>query len=315
MKRWSLFFFLIGCGFYLEAQKLSIQINHDTIRIGEPIAMRWSLTFPVDSFKLISQPALLDTNPWIKSIFAWKVEQVKQDKFIEYSQNLVISAYDSGRFLIPLRGAVLLKGKDTIRLQPDSTFIFATYVPIDTTKPFKDIKELNIQPPSAAKKKTFAWWGLILLALLMGALVVLYFAYKKKRKLANEDAVSKLLPWERAIRQLNEMKEKSVWLRMEPKQFYILLTGVLRRYFEEEFHIDAEEMITAEILEALKKINIDASLIYSMQDLFYTADMAKFAKAKPDFSLMEYHVHLAIDFVEKTRKKEEEVSHDVDKRS
>lgn len=307
MKRWVYltFFILLYHAFY--AQRLEVKIHPDSIRLGEPVALVWTLTYPDSGYQLISSPAFLDTGRFLKSLYFFPLEKGKKNGLVQIVQKQVISAYDSGNFVLPFRPALLLKGKDTLRIFPDSVTLFTTYVPIDTSKPIKDIKDI-IHPdksPFEEEKKQSLWWWIIAGALLLIAAFLIYYFFFRKKKTTAAEELAHLKPWERALHRLKSIKENSLWLKYEPKVYYTELTDVIRKYLEEEFGIDAEEMISREIIEALERQHFDLSMITIMRDLLLVADMAKFASEKPQVSIMEYHVHQAILFVEKTHKAEE----------
>ena len=62
----------------------------------------------------------------------------------------------------------------------------------------------------------------------------------------------------------------------------------------------AQEMTSDEILEALKNHTHD-SLLNKLKNLFFTADMVKFAKGIPEPFENETNMDIAYDFVETTK--------------
>ncbi|MCX7697027.1 MAG: hypothetical protein N2Z72_04955 [Bacteroidales bacterium] len=307
MKFLGLFFsFLIGFHL-LHTQRMEVKIYPDSIRLGEPVVMVWTLSYPDSGYLLLSKPTFVDTGRFLKSLYLFPQQKEKKKGFFQIIQKQVISAYDSGNFLLPFQPAIFLKGKDTMEIFPDSIFLYATYVPIDTTKPIKDIKDIvhSDKKPSETQKKSLIWWIIGAILLLIAALLV-YFLFFRKRKETSFEDLSYLKPWERALYRLKKIKEDTLWFKYEPKEFYTELVDILRKYLVEEFNIDAEEMISSEIIEALNRQRFDSSMITLVSELLMIADLAKFANEKINVSTMEFHVHQAILFVEKTHKVEEE---------
>ena len=125
--------------------------------------------------------------------------------------------------------------------------------------------------------------------------------YKKRGK-PIEDIASKLevvlTPFEIALTQLEELKIKKKWQNGEIKAYYSDLSEIVRTYIEDELHTPAMEMLTDDIIDRLKTRKINTA---QLSILLNTADMAKFAKAKPTDAENELAIKFAFKFIHQTK--------------
>ena len=84
-----------------------------------------------------------------------------------------------------------------------------------------------------------------------------------------------------ALRALENLKEKKLWQQNEYKAYYSELTEILRTYLFNRWEISAMEMVSDEILQALRPYLTDPTLLEKLQKTLQTADGVKFAKATP----------------------------------
>ena len=106
---------------------------------------------------------------------------------------------------------------------------------------------------------------------------------------------------EEALSKLRRMREERSWTKVNAKLFYTDLTDVIRRYLERQFNIQAEEMVSSEILDAINKKSISYGAAKKIEPVLKLADYVKFAKYKPVPGDYEESLANAIDFVEDTK--------------
>lgn len=117
-----------------------------------------------------------------------------------------------------------------------------------------------------------------------GILGWVYFLKFKKRAQKPAVFVTKE-PWEIALEELEALKKQDLPVKGEIKIYYSTLSGIIRRYFEEQFQVRAPEMTTEEFLHSLRtlrKLNDDQQDI--LKDFLNSCDMVKFAKYAPDLA-------------------------------
>lgn len=127
----------------------------------------------------------------------------------------------------------------------------------------------------------------LLFTILLILLVVGYVWYRWKKYKETEPALPlpfKLIPFVNPLEELQEELDmlsghESIKNR-DFKQFYSLLSDVIRVYFEDAWQIDALEMTTSDLIRALRNAGVDQILITQTNLVLRQADMVKFAKTE-----------------------------------
>ncbi len=217
------------------------------------------------------------------------IDTLRSEQGVLYKQRLLITGFDSGMYQIPAFEFTEVSGSDTVSTTYTEPFdIYIQTVDVDTTKPFKEIKDIRaVELTWFDYLNTFFWiWrGAMLLTLII---MVIYTIVKKRRQPKGYTPPPPAeTPHEKATRMLTELEGKQLWQQDEVKQYYVELTDILRSYIEERFGTTAMELTTDELLARMhshRELAIHRELL---EQALRTADMAKFAKAKP---LPEEHV-------------------------
>lgn len=276
------------------------------IRIGEQVELKLAIRYNEGTRKSnVTWPSLQDTI--IRGLEIVKLDTLhtilanRSSVLYEQSRTMLITAFDSGMYVIPPQRFVV--DNDTAETLPLTLFVVS--VPVDTTKPIKDIKEIYAVPPAPPpleKNEPLAWyWYVIGGAVVLALLLFLYFITRKKQNLPVLPSFSRqLLPHEKVLEQLAELGRKKPWLHGELKQYHIALTTILRSWAVERFRIHAREMTTGEIIHALYSQRANSTAVMQLERILRTADMVKFAKGIPPAEENENVLQLAINFVEAT---------------
>ena len=320
----KLCFILLFCmmsfiGIQCDAQVTFLRgrTDADTIVVGQPFDYQLSLTIPKDYF--VEWKQFGDTLS--KSIDVINVEDIKTTAInnsdnVIMTQNLTLTSFDTGYVYVPEIAITYSKSlQDSIRytLRTDEKELYVTTVAVDTTEAFRPIKGVMRQGFTA--KEVFPW---VALAIIIAGVIYLII-YLKKHKQTKEVVVEeKKKPTIPAIitarAKLAEMKDNEVWNTPKTKDYYTDLTDIAREYLEGQFEIDAIEMTTDEIMDAVNQLNLSNLTKSKLQDTLTTADLVKFAKANPSaeqnkqsFSDINNFVEDSyIYFQEEEKKKEEE---------
>ena len=276
-------------------------VKADTIRrqIGQQIVLTINVHIP-DS-KKVSWPIIPDSLGKLEVISRSPIDtnQGVGKNWKLYSQKLTVTSFDTGFIAFPKLTFKTSSGKDTSFILSDSVLFQYSSIPVDTTKAIRDIKGLMGAPLTAGE---VAPW--ILGTLILGAIgVIIYTVYlrkKSKKPLILFKPKPELPAHILAIEALNHLKDEALWKRGRFKEYYTGLTDILRIYLEKRFGVMAQEMTSDEILEALKSHTNDG-LMSKLRNLFFTADLVKFAKAIPEPNENEVNLEIAYDFVETTK--------------
>jgi len=222
----------------------------------------------------------------------------KKGKRDIYTQQLSVSAYDSGYFAIPALSALVLQDNDTMEILSDSLMLYCTTVPVDTTKAVKDIKDIY----EVENKPSWEWlWYLIAGVLIAAAGVFIFLRLRKKKPVIPVEEIVWVNPAEAALNALRRMQESRSWFSVSPKDFYTELVEILRKYLIYSRDIHAEEMLSSELIDAVIKADLPSESIRTLRGILNVADMAKFARFRPEPGQYEKSVSDAISFVVETR--------------
>jgi len=294
-----IFFIILGFVYstgleFLSAQRLLTQIGPDTIRIGEHIKIQFDLTDPGNFTVLFPSSKLLCKSP-LEEVSPPDIDTLFDDQTSHIRFKLTVTIFDSGFYSIPSVPIYLLsKQGDTTILYTDSSEVWVKTVPVDTAEAFKDIKG-PLGPP-------FDWMEYLpymIAGLLVLALIILgiwgYKYFKSRQKTLPEERIS---PAEAALQALNKLENEKLWEQGKDKLYYSHLTDILRRFFNEQLGFEAQDMVSEEILSTLAMKGIDVSWLNRLKQLFYWADMAKFAKAQLKVQDNKGALETAKNFVE-----------------
>ncbi|MGC4056778.1 MAG: DUF4381 family protein [Chitinophagaceae bacterium] len=281
------------------AQQITVAAKTDAQQIVVGDQLRYFITVQTQKGNAVIWPKIADTFNSLEIVEKSKIDTGTDGNNVTYKQRLLITGFDSGSFAIP-RLIFSVKGT-TDTFFTDSFRIAVNTVPVDTTKPFKEIKGLEEVQTSW---RDYIWMIVgILITVIIIVLVTLYFARRKKPAKPVIPAKTETFS-ERALRLLAELDARQLWQQDKPKEYYTELSDIVRQYIEARFQTNAMELTTDELLQKARKHREMTSFIKSLKPLLHAADMAKFAKAHP---LPEEHIEaleLARNFVRVSAPKE-----------
>ncbi|UYQ93074.1 hypothetical protein MKQ68_23620 [Chitinophaga horti] len=222
-----------------------------------------------------------------------------------FRQTVTLTSFDSGRWQVPPMKFEVFSATDG---SYDSVFskpidIDVNTVAVDTTKAFKPIKPLRTVKWLWTDYILYIAAGVLLLVVI--GLLIWFSRQKRVPKFVAPPPTE--TPYEAAIRQLQQMKTEQAWNNGDIKLFYTQLTDILRVYIEKQFRIAALEQTSAELLQNIKPITILNQQRDKLSAILTLADLAKFAKLQPAPQEHEQCVQSAIEFVEWSKPKKEEV--------
>jgi hypothetical protein len=112
--------------------------------------------------------------------------------------------------------------------------------------------------------------------------------------------VKKLLPHQKAMKEIEQIKADKMVSSENPKEYYTKLTDTLRKYIEERYGFSAMEMTSSEIIEKLTATQ-DQKALDELRQLFTTADLVKFAKYSTLINENDKNLVSAIEFINQTK--------------
>lgn len=270
-----LLFLVLG----LEANaQVSATIDSTSIKIGEEI--RYKMQVEASANQIVVFPEGQTFSP-LEMIESFAIDTARNADKLSLTKEYSLTQFDSGYYTIP-RQKILIGDRT---LFTDSLKIEVRDVVVDTTKQkMYEIKPLQEVDSSFSNWKKYVWWILIPLLLIVSIALILF--RRKKIKIRKEK--EELPPYEKAIKALHEIDESHLLEQESYKEYYSRLSDTARRYIDEEIYDHALESTTDELIERLDQeiksgfLNLDKHTIEELKSVLKTADMAKFAKSRPD---------------------------------
>ncbi len=287
----------------------SAQMDSAAIMMGEQISIRLEVSHDRDA--LVSQPLLAPQDTLVTGVEVVEFSQpdtvdLKNNR-IQVNRELVITSFDPGLYYLPPFRYAL--GNDTVETQPLSLKVVA--VPVDTTLitlanidsiAIADVKP--IESPRFVLWDYFPWWLLVvLLALVLiavGAFIYLRY-FKGKGNKAEAKPEVQILPYDKAVQKLTHLKESKLWQQGQEKLYYTELTDILREYLDGRFHINAMEMTSTQIINALRMNDETRAVNQQLREILAMADFVKFAKMRPLPDDNEQVMRYAETFINETK--------------
>lgn len=223
------------------------------------------------------------------------------DKIIERA-DYIFSPFLVGKFRIASM-------KVSYRAVEDSSFSELETESIDITveslKPSETGDIRDIKPPLEIERDIWEIIWPILIAI-GGVLLIVFVIVMIKRIRAGKGILPKFEkpprpPHEVALEELDKLRQSTLLAEGEIKQYYIQLSDIIRNYIEGRFYIIALEMTTTQLIDNMKRDQIEPETIDAVQDFLSICDMVKFAKYKPPIEEIESATQSAYDIVHKTK--------------
>ncbi len=240
-----------------------------------------------DSLRWLTDPAkpgaIVELAPGIEVNSSSPIDTTRLNaSTLQLRRTLLIQPWDSGEFIVP--AIALVAGSDTFRSNELAIKVYTADVDTMTT-----IHDLG---PSIAIDRKWVdylpdflvdyWWAL-LLGLLAVASGVAYWLIRRKGGLKQVLARPEVIvpPYEKAMLQLDSLKGRQLCERGQEKEYYTELTEILRQYLEGRFGINAMEMTSTQIKQAVRATVHDQAASGMMSSVLEMADYVKFARMRP----------------------------------
>lgn len=128
--------------------------------------------------------------------------------------------------------------------------------------------------------------------------------WSRQPKLPPEPVLS---PKQRALRELDQLQSSGL-ARVQVKQFFVELTGIVRRFIEAEVGIHAPEQTTEEFLRVVERRSpFPQPVARSLKTFLESADLVKFAGYKPSEEAINTSIDSGRAFVLELAKEESQV--------
>ena len=298
---------LIPCLVVSQSPSFTASSNKNIYIVGEPIPLFLNLEIPSDQridsvyFQLSGKSDSLGNNweLWNTSEITKTTTLTDENEYVtNYSQELVIANFDTGKFEFPPCLAFL-----------DSTTLFSNAIPFtvqlveteeNKIKNIKPIFDVNISffEYFMYYLKKFGWWIVLCVALVIAT----YYVIKKWKRKSEEIDTEPQIPIEvKLLERLNSLKTKKLWENGHFKAYYSEISEVIWSFVAYRYQIPTFEKTSNEILESLKWVSIDNTYLKELSTFFTLSDGVKFAKINPLEKDNIHAIEMAIKFIENER--------------
>lgn len=128
--------------------------------------------------------------------------------------------------------------------------------------------------------------------------------FLKRRKKQIEEVIVGPPPrpaHEIALEALDELRDRQVYQSGEIKLYYSELTEILRLYIESRYEVAAMESTSFQLLRDIDRYLRDENLKQVLETILSDADLAKFAKHRPDETTCQKDLQNGYIFINKTK--------------
>ena len=243
--------------------------------------------------------SIANTNVWptYDEFLVEGIEIIKQGKLDTsnsiISQNFIITAWDTGSYYIP---SILFSESS----KTEGLLLNVQTITLEEGAELKDIK----QPMQAPIGWSDIWpWLLAIITIALIVYLLKKYVFNKKEEVITAKPKAIIPADITALKQLNTLEKDQLWQAGKIKEYHTELSEIIRRYTENRFDFIALELATDEIISELKS-KVNNEQLASITILLQRADLAKFAKSKPETDENKESMQLAKHFVGQTKQKE-----------
>lgn len=271
--------FLFTQKIFAQRPTIKTVIDKSNILIGEQIHYNVSTSMPDNTYRL-SWFNMPDTLGHFHVVRENKIDSTYPDGNINFSQNITLTSFDSGRQVIPplTINIETLQGDSSFDLITDSLPVNVSFTPMDSVKTFHDIKSI------IEVKKVWPWWWWALLGI--GLLLLIFWIrflikFLKKKKIAPDFFNARLSPFEEAMKSLTELENAKILQKDEVKEYHTRTTEIFRRFISRKTKIYKMHLTSDEILMDLNDYGLDKEQLSAFANCLRMSNAVKFAKYIP----------------------------------
>ena len=292
MRRVLLFIILIACALLGFAQSgVEVKIEPIEMMIGEQAQVTVTVQAPEGA--KVEMPTFQPRQQIVAG-----VEVIATQRTDDRTLLLTLTSFDGNLYYLP-PFKVKVNGKT---VESKSLALKVVEVEVDTTKldKFFGPKDVQDNPFQWSDWKLSFWLSILILVLW----AVAYYLYLRLRDnkpiIARIKIVKRLLPHQKAMKEIEQIKADKMVASEDQKEYYTKLTDTLRKYIEERYGFSAMEMTSSEIIARLTSSG-DQQSLDELRRLFMTADLVKFAKYSTLINENDANLVNAIDFINQTK--------------
>lgn len=311
MKRILFLIILVTSALGLHAQ-VSVEAMIDSIQILVGQQAHVTLTAVAKENSKVEFPQFKPTQmitPGVEVLGSQELESQEEDNgFVTRATVYTLTSFDDTLYYLPPM-TVKIDGKP---YKSKSLALKVLTIDVDTTNvdQFFGPKDVQDNPFQWSDWSLTFWLSVLMLVLL----AICYYLYLRMRDnkpiITHIRIVKKLLPHQKAMQQIEQIKAEKMVTAEDSKEYYTRLTDTIRKYIEERYGFSAMEMTSSEIIAKLMETQ-DEGALSELRHLFLTADLVKFAKYSTLINENDMNLVNAIDFINQTKLENEPVEETV----
>lgn len=297
----SLFFSVAQAQVTVEAAIDSIEML-----IGEQVHV--TVTASMKEGAKVEFPVFKPTQQLIPGVEVLKSQELgvkgSDNGYVNRSVVYTLTSFDDTLYYLP-PFVVKVDGKP---YESKSLALKVLGIEVDTTHVEQFFGPKDVQDnPFQWSDWSLMFWLSVAALLLMAIVYYLYLRLRDNKPIITRiRIVKRLLPHQKAMKEIEQIKADKMQNSENPKEYYTRLTETLRKYIEDRYGFRAMEMTSSEIIERLEKaLNDDKNAADTMKaelkQLFTTADLVKFAKYSTMINENDANLVSAIDFINQTK--------------
>jgi hypothetical protein len=299
VKKILVLLFIVFCSHFSVAQQINAHAFTDSLNYKVGDYIRYTISVDYDKNIKIQNPVIKDSLKNVEIINSENPATSEKNGKVNTKFVYIISYYDSADVVLPpITINFTIDGDKAQKNITANSVKFAVHsLAVDTAKGIKDIAE----PVTIPFDWRIVWIIILIIIILLVAAYFIWRYYKKKRLLADSAAKEVILPhYAIALNALKELDAKKLWQDGNVKEYHSEITEIIRIYFSKRFNLPALELTTSEALYNLRNIGAAREIIQITESFLNNADMVKFAKFQPFYSINEEMMKQAIEIVQKT---------------
>lgn len=244
------------------------------------------------------QPLQMIT-PGVEVLGSQPLDDRGQDNgYVEKAMVYTLTSFDDTLYYLPPM-TVKIDGKP---YKSKSLALKVLTVEVDTLHADQFFGPKDVQDnPFQWSDWSLPFWLSVVLLVLMALCCYLWLRLRDNKPIiAHIRIVKRLLPHQKAMKEIEQIKADKMVASENSKEYYTKLTDTLRKYIEERYGFSAMEMTSSEIIERLTATQ-DQKALDELRQLFTTADLVKFAKYSTLINENDMNLVNAVEFINQTK--------------
>lgn len=279
-------------------------LDSTTILIGQQVSLRTKVTAPKGTRVVFPEYENGYLMEGVEVLERSKVDTSVIDNGQRWVLNraYLLTSFDSALYKLPAievsADGKTFSNRGTLGLKVNS-------VEVDTVHPD------SIRPPYGPVDIPFEWSSSFIATSFLMWILLVAFVISLCRLLKHEPLKRRVrvVPpppaHQVALRAINQFKGRTTETEEDLKNYYDELSDVLRIYIKERFSIDAMEMTTMQLVDAIMQTG-DQTALYDLREILETADLVKFARLQTTDMDNDRSLIKAMAYVQQTKDTEEQ---------